>query len=99
MKNENPSIEHIDKIRIPDSDMPGWLEVLRQPDSNGNMLADEEIDQVLAQLNTTYADAKGIINIDEELARLEKYLREEHGRELTDEQRQYLRKGIESRNQ
>ncbi len=87
--------EKIEKIRIPDKDMPSWIEVLR----NGG-LDDEQIDEILAHLNKTYARQKEMLNsdvVEEELHKLEKDMLENHGRTFTKEQKDYLKKGIESR--
>ena len=82
----------IEKVTIPDSDMPGWIEVMRNSDLN-----QEEIDWFLARLNSTYAKAKGIPDIEGELTEIEKYYEKEYGRRLTEEQRQYFRAGIAER--
>ncbi len=85
-------IPHIEKITLPDSDMPGWIEVFRNSD-----MKPEEIDFVLSQLNQTYAEKKGIVNVDAELKKIESRLLKEHGRMLTDEQREYMKQSILSR--
>jgi len=87
--------EKVMKIKVPDKDMLGWIETLR----NGGM-SDEQINSVLSYLNRTYAEQKRLPNIDiidEKLEQLEEYLFKTYGRELSEEQRAYLRKGIESR--
>ncbi len=87
--------EKVVKIRIPDRDMSGWIETLR----NGG-LNDGQIDLILAHLNKTYAEQKGVFNediVDEEMKKLERHIFEIEGRGLTKEQRDYLRKGIEDR--
>lgn len=82
----------IEKVTIPDSDMPGWIEIMQN-----SGLSQEEIDSFLARLNSTYAKAKGIPDIEGELAKMEEYLEKEHGRRLTEEQRDYFRAGITER--
>ena len=83
----------IERLRIPDSDMAGWIEALRKSD-----LTEEQIDRMLTHLNRNYADAKGVDNIvEEELGRLREYLLKEHQQTLSPEQEEYLRKSIESR--
>lgn len=82
------------RARIPDDDMSGWIQALRKKG-----FADEEMDYILAYLNKTYAKAKGIDLVEEELKRLEEYLREMHGRVLTEEQKEYLTKAIASRSE
>ncbi len=88
-------MEKFEKIvGIPDGDMPGWIQVLRE--SN---LTNQEIDNFLARLNETYAKETGINPIEkvieEHLAEIEKYILDKHDRVLTPEQREYFRKSIE----
>ena len=97
MESQRPNFGRVEKIRIPDSGVPGWIEALRQPDSQGKSLSAEEIDQFLGRMNKTYGELKGIINVDDELEKTENYLWETYGIILGEEQRQYLRAGIEQR--
>lgn len=45
-------IEHIVSMRIPDSDIPGWMKTLREAG-----MSPEEIDHMLSRLNETYKTA------------------------------------------
>lgn len=94
MKKETPkNIGKIKRITIPDRDMQNWIKALRESD-----LTEEQMDRMLAHLNRTYAGAKGIEEVvEKELEKLKEYLRKEHGKKLTEEQEEYLRKSIESR--
>lgn len=82
----------IEKIKIPDKDVPGWMQALRK-----SGFSDEEIDVVLSRLNVEYAKGRGIDVVEKELERIEKALLKTHGRALTKEQREYLRKSISDR--
>lgn len=86
MKN----FEGITKLRIPDEDIPGWLQVLREGGFD-----DKEIDSILVYLNKTYRDLRGGRVIEEEIKEVEKYLQRKYKKYLNDEQREYLKKGIE----
>lgn len=86
MKN----FEEITKLRIPDEDMPGWLQVLREGGFD-----DKEIDSILVYLNKTYRGLMGEQVIKEEIKEVEKYLQRKYKKYLNDEQREYLKKGIE----
>ena len=77
---------------IPDDDMPGWIRALSETG-----FTEEEMDLILGHLNETYAEQKGIIDTERELRKIEQYILEKERRTLTDEQRDYLRKGIEMR--
>ncbi len=83
---------HITKANVPDDDMPSWINTLKE-----GGFSDEEMDYLLSYLNKTYRQIKGSEVVERELENTEKYLREKYGRRLNPEQRQCLRKGIESR--
>ena len=82
----------IEKISIPDDAMMGWMETMK--DSG---LSQDELDSFFTQLNATYAKEKGIIDVEAELKKIESYILKEHGRQLTKEEREYMRAGILSR--
>lgn len=77
---------------FPDKDIPGWMEMLRREG-----FSDEEINYLLSRHNVEYSKASGINPVEIELEKLTKDLREKHGRTLTREQREYMRKSILSR--
>lgn len=81
--------ERIEKISIPDSDMPGWIEAI-----HNSGLSQEELDAFFSRLNFTYAKEKGIIDIDAEVKQVAEYILKEYGRQLSDEQLEYIRTGI-----
>ena len=80
------------RASIPDDDMPGWMETLR---TGG--FSEKEIDDILAHLNKTYAKAKGLDLVDNELKKIEDYIQQTYGRKITPEQREHLRKSITER--
>ena len=84
--------EKIERISIPDDDMPGWIQTLHEAGFSTN-----EIDSILVYLNDTYADIKTVENINKELARMEEEVRSRRGSGFTEEERESIRKGIESR--
>jgi hypothetical protein len=92
MKNRSEHEGQIVGARIPDEDMPGWMETLRQ----GNF-SEEEIDAILGHLNATYFDAKGASMVEKELASTIKYIEGKTKKPLDPEQKEYLKKGIEQR--
>lgn len=80
------------KASIPDSDMSGWINTLR----NGGF-TEEEMNAILLFLNETYRKIKGPEIVEKKLKEIEKYIFEKCGRRLTSEQADNLRKGIEIR--
>jgi len=91
-EKEGFKYDDIVKARIPNEDMPGWIQTLR----DGNF-TDQEIDMILSNLNADYRKAKNPNFIEEELGKLIKYFRKEHKRILSPKEIEYLRKSIESR--
>lgn len=93
MNNLERPAEHIESISIPDSDILGWMQVLRE-----GGLSQEEIDQFLARLNATYREGLDPMSpeVERELDALVAHI-ENHGNTVTEEQRAYLRRGIEER--
>ncbi len=87
-----PSPEDIKRIRIPDEDAHNWIATLHE-----GGFSDEEIDHIMANLNATYAEHKGIDPIEEELKRIEERIYQQQKRRLTEDQKAYLRKGIATR--
>lgn len=83
--------EKIIKARIPDEDMPGWIETLRQ-----GGFSDEEMDLILENLSPTYKKMRHPDFVEKGLEKLKEDLSQKIGRELTEEEIDYLKKGIES---
>ncbi|KKT42311.1 MAG: hypothetical protein UW30_C0001G0036 [Candidatus Giovannonibacteria bacterium GW2011_GWA2_44_13b] len=81
----------IEKINIPDGDIPGWMKILRE-----GGFSDKEIDAMLSRLNVAYAKGAKIDPMEEELKRIEEHLKA-YGKTLNDEEREYMRKSIASR--
>jgi len=83
---------HIEGLQIPDSDLPGWLEELRN-----SKLTDEEIDEILMHLNQTYLREKMVKPAAQEILKeIEEHLAEK-GQILDEDQRSYWRRGLEER--
>ncbi len=70
------------KMRIPDADMQGWIESLRE----GN-LDDREIDEILSHLNPTYKEQNFSPRMKESLKEFVTLIEESAGRKLTPEER------------
>jgi hypothetical protein len=87
-----PSPEKIERIRIPDDDAHNWIATLHE-----GGFSDDEIDHIMSHLNQTYAEHRGIDIVEEEVKRLEAYMLTKYGRQLSEEQKVYLRQGIKIR--
>ena len=85
-------VEKIEKLRIPDDDMPGWIQTLREGGFN-----DEEIDFIMSNLNKTYDRLKKNEFIEQELRRMEEEIKNRRGFGLNIDERRALRESIESR--
>ena len=92
MPKESFKFKDIGRVRIPNEDMPNWIQTLRE-----GGFTDEEIDIILSNLNVEYRKTKNPNFVEEELNRLKEYLRKEHKRILSPEEIEYLRKSIENR--
>jgi hypothetical protein len=84
--------ESVQKMKIPDDDMVGWINVLRD-----GGFSQEEIDSMLAHLNKTYREMTGNKIVEKELEDLREYLKKKHGKDLSQEQLEYYRKVFESK--
>ncbi|MDP1688564.1 MAG: hypothetical protein Q8L47_00300 [bacterium] len=82
----------IEKISVPDDDMPGWIKLLHE--SN---ITDEEIDRILTHLNETYADKSRETTINKELRKMEAEVINRRGSEFTPDEKKTIREGIETR--
>lgn len=82
----------IERIKIPDDDMPGWINTLRE-----GGFSDNEIDTILTNLNKTYANIKNNQYIEKELSKMNEEIEKRRGYSLTDEEKESLKKGIASR--
>ncbi len=82
----------IEKISIPNDDVPGWMQTLRE-----GGFTDEEIDTMLVHLNPTYAGEKQKVAIEQELTKMNNEITLRRGYPLSDEEKANLKKGIESR--
>ena len=91
-KKEGFKYQDIAKVRIPNEDMPGWIQSLRE-----GGFTDQEIDMILSNLNVDYRKAKNPNFVEEELGKLMKYFREKYKKILNPKEIEHLKKGIESR--
>ena len=83
---ETPVVKsHIERIRIPDEDMRGWIETLYKGGFD-----EQEIDRILINLNKTYARMKGPQYIEHALKQIEDDYRRA-GQTLSYERREYIR--------
>lgn len=88
MKNfkEQPKIERkIDKARIPDEDVSGWMQTLRE-----GGFSNEEIDLMLGGLNQEYAEQKLPKEIRESWNRVVKTVEEKRGLKMSEEEKEEL---------
>ncbi len=92
MKSGRPNFEIGDKAQIPDNDMPGWIQTLRE-----GGLTDEEIDKMLIRLNKEYAKQKGADVVEQELKNIEDEFVAKSGRYLNEDEKEYFKKGIRER--
>ena len=77
----------IEKMRIPDDDMVGWMEILRSEN-----FSEKEVDDILSHLNLTYRDMAHPDWIEKELDYVASCFKRDHGKELTEEQKERFRK-------
>lgn len=79
-------IEHIVRMTVPDSEMQGWLNVLRE-----GGLSEEEVDAMMVRLNETYRDIRGPVIIEREVERIKELLAQEHKYHINSEQEDHIR--------
>ncbi len=81
--------EKIERMRIPDDDMAGWIQSLRE-----GGFSDQEMDDILSHLNKTYAKAKGMdaIAAAKMVKEYEEYLKTIFNITLTEKEREILQK-------
>ena len=92
MKKGQPNFEIGDRAQIPNDDMPGWIQVLRE-----GGFTDGEIDRMLIHLNKEYAKQKGADVVEQELKKVEDEFTAKSGRYLNEDEKEYFRKGIRER--
>lgn len=81
-----------ERISVPDHDVPGWIQILRE-----GGFTDQEIDSMLSNLNVTYREIKEGELVNKELGKMDEEIRNRRGTGLTEDEKELLRKGIESR--
>ena len=84
--------EKIVGLSIPDSDIKGWMQELRQ-----SKLTQAEIDDFLANLNLTYANKlmTRATKVENELKGSVEYLEDKYGHQITPEAEDCLRQMID----
>ncbi len=82
----------IEKLTIPDEDVPGWMQTLRE-----GGFTDTEIDSILSNLNSTYSHEKRKGYIEAELLKMGNEIYERRGTPLSEQEKKDLKEGIESR--
>lgn len=90
--NKAPKVEKIQKITIPDDDMPGWIKTLHE-----GGFSSEQIDAILSHLNATYEGKKREEYVNKELSKMEAEVAGRRGRGFTEEEKEEIKRGIESR--
>ena len=71
----------IEKLKIPDDDMNGWINTLME-----GGFSQGEIDSILSNLNKTYDNLKKQELIEKEVSRIDAELFNRRGSGLTDEE-------------
>lgn len=79
-------IEHSVRMMVPDSDIQGWLSVLRE-----GRLSEEEIDSMMVHLNEVYRNIRGPVIIEREVEKIKELLTQEHKYHINREEEDYLR--------
>lgn len=92
MKKGQPNFEIGNRAQIPDNDMPGWIQTLRE-----GGFTDEEMDRMFIHLNKEYAKQKGADVVEHELKKVEEEFIAKSGRYLNEDEKEYFRKGIQER--
>ena len=77
------------KIRIPDEDIRGWMDALREGGFDFN-----EIDKILINLSNSFAELKLKERIEKELARGEEQYFQKTGQKLEERDKEGLRQVI-----
>ena len=91
-EKRNNKVEKIQKITIPDSDMPGWIKTLYEAG-----FTDAQIDSFFIPLNATYAGKKKEEYVNQELSKMEREVADRRGFGFSNEEKTAIREGIESR--
>jgi len=85
-------VEKIENLQIPDDDMVGWINNLRE-----GGFSQEEIDFMMPRLNKTYFESKSGEVIEQELEAIKKEYENKFKQALNEDQLEYFRKGIAMR--
>ena len=88
------NIERIERIRVPDDDVPGWLKTLQD-----GGFTEEEIQGIMSHLNKAYAESseQTLAMIEAEVREIVDYIRTKYGRILDPDQVEHLRRGVRER--
>lgn len=90
MEKFDPEQQEIGALSLPDEDMVGWINVLREAG-----FSEQEMDTMLSQLNETYAKFKKRDRIIKKMHHVEETLRRNDGGQLSPEEREILKKQLE----
>lgn len=79
-------IEHIEKVSIPDEDMRGWMETLRE-----GGFSEEEMSAMMVYLNQTYRNIQGPSMVEGEIQKIKDALVQERKYYMNQDQEKELR--------
>lgn len=79
-------------MRIPDEEAPVWMQTLREGGFN-----DDEIDIIMAHCNATYFELKKPKMAEQEVENIKRSFFKEYGKELSEAEVEYIRKGVSQR--
>lgn len=82
--------EHLERMRIPDEEAPAWMRTLREGGFN-----DDEIDMIMEHCNAAYFELKRPELVEKEVEKIKELFLKGYGKALSEEEIEYLRKGIE----
>ena len=79
-------IEHIEKVSIPDEDMKGWMDTLRE-----GGFSEEEMSSMMVYLNQTFRNIQGPSMVEGEIQKIKEALVNERKYHLNEDQEKELR--------
>ncbi|MBI5913364.1 hypothetical protein HY839_02890 [Candidatus Azambacteria bacterium] len=87
---EERNFERIRRIRIPDEEVPAWMETLREGGFN-----DDEIDTIMAYCDAAYFELKRSGLAEQEVEKIKESFLKGYGKALSEGEIEYIRKAIE----
>ncbi|GEM_PF-1566629 len=82
-----PPPERIEKFRVPDEDVPNWMQTLHE-----SGFSTEEIDAMMRHLNDEYASQKLRSFIELEVETIDRLMRTKRGKAMSDQEKGAARK-------